>query len=349
MKQATRLATTPYEDPAHEDDSDTPLAPSFEPRGEETATLEPPPPPRDTPTRPTGPIGPYLQSVREQQGMSVDEAARELYLEPRILHALEAEDLDKLPPMIFIQGYLRSYAKLLQQDPDALVKQFINDQSAITPKSGGPKLTAPRARPVEPAMKSPGIKLQTGLLFVVLMLLMVLWRQTSLHRNAPSPLVNEPEAVAVTPEVEEPQLPESGDADLPPLGYTPPTEAVEEPPVEASEDTENPESPQDTASALTDGTEDPPVEDPPAPTRQFYLKFKARCWTSVKDASGKTYYSKVGSPGEEILIEEGATPPFKLVFGNPSGVDQLEVLGENHDMASYRGGIPAKLTLGEPD
>lgn len=56
----------------------------------------------------------YLKTTRESQGLSLQEAALRLHLSPRFIEMLENENLFhvNLPP-IYLRGYLRSYARLL--------------------------------------------------------------------------------------------------------------------------------------------------------------------------------------------------------------------------------------------
>jgi len=305
------------------------------------STVDTPPPA----TRPFhGSIGDYLKTTREQQGLTVAEVARELYLEPHIVIALESEAKDKLPPVIFVQGYLRSYAKLLKLDAESLVKKYMSEQQT---NAFMPKLSYPSVNPRQVGVKSPLIRLQTALLLIILLLLMVLWRQTALRQEpielpAVVKLTDSPESTVSPPLLE-----------LPPQGFTPPMEGGEEEPAGSAND-QNPPTEQATPSnetAVSGDNADPATEATQAPapevTRQVYLRFKSRCWASVKDATGKTFFSKTGSAQEELIITNEGTPPFRFVFGNPNGVEILEVMGEKHDFSDYKGAIPAKLTFGE--
>lgn len=59
-------------------------------------------------------IGEQLKKTRETHGLSMQEAAARLHLSPKFIHMLENDDLLQviLPP-IYLRGYLRSYARLL--------------------------------------------------------------------------------------------------------------------------------------------------------------------------------------------------------------------------------------------
>ena len=59
-------------------------------------------------------IGQYLQRVREERQMSLEEVSARTRIQPRLLRALEAGDVAELPEPIYVQGFLRQYATLLE-------------------------------------------------------------------------------------------------------------------------------------------------------------------------------------------------------------------------------------------
>lgn len=68
--------------------------------------------------------GERLRQVRVSQKREIDDVSRELNIPPHILVALEADDYAALPQPAFVRGYLRSYAKFLGIDANALVTRF---------------------------------------------------------------------------------------------------------------------------------------------------------------------------------------------------------------------------------
>jgi cytoskeleton protein RodZ len=68
--------------------------------------------------------GALLSSVRQQKGYSTDYVAGKLHLRVRLIELLEADDYDNMPEPVFIKGYLRSYAKLLDIMPEPLLESF---------------------------------------------------------------------------------------------------------------------------------------------------------------------------------------------------------------------------------
>ena len=68
--------------------------------------------------------GERLRQVRLAQKRDLGEIAKTLNIPERHLLALEADDYKLLPEPAFVRGYLRSYARLLGVDGNALVARF---------------------------------------------------------------------------------------------------------------------------------------------------------------------------------------------------------------------------------
>ena len=69
-------------------------------------------------------LGSQLRDARETQEYSVAEVAERLFLSSSQVNAIEEANYDLLPAEVFVKGYLRSYAKLLDIDPELIVKQY---------------------------------------------------------------------------------------------------------------------------------------------------------------------------------------------------------------------------------
>jgi cytoskeleton protein RodZ len=68
--------------------------------------------------------GACLAEGRLQKGYSVEYVAEKLHLRGRIIQLLEADDYHLMPEPVFIKGYIRAYAKLLDLSPDPLLEIF---------------------------------------------------------------------------------------------------------------------------------------------------------------------------------------------------------------------------------
>ena len=68
--------------------------------------------------------GAQLAAIRLQKGFTTDYVAGKLHLRVRIIELIEADDYHSLPEPVFIKGYFRAYAKLLNVAPTPLLETF---------------------------------------------------------------------------------------------------------------------------------------------------------------------------------------------------------------------------------
>jgi len=58
-------------------------------------------------------LGEFLKQVREKKGLTVEVVAEQLKLKNSTVRALEIDNYNEIGSMVYVKGYLRSYAKLL--------------------------------------------------------------------------------------------------------------------------------------------------------------------------------------------------------------------------------------------
>ena len=68
--------------------------------------------------------GAQLRAARKQRNLEIEQVARELHLDSAIIVALEDDNQASLPAPIFVQGYVRSYARLVGLPEDELVRSY---------------------------------------------------------------------------------------------------------------------------------------------------------------------------------------------------------------------------------
>jgi cytoskeleton protein RodZ len=68
--------------------------------------------------------GARLASFREKSGHSIEYVASKLHLRVRVIELLEADAYDEMPEAVFIKGYLRAYANLLDIESAPLLELF---------------------------------------------------------------------------------------------------------------------------------------------------------------------------------------------------------------------------------
>jgi len=69
-------------------------------------------------------FGAKLISARERLGLDLDAVAEETKIRKHYLNALEQENFSVLPARVYATGFVGRYARLLNIDPELLVKEF---------------------------------------------------------------------------------------------------------------------------------------------------------------------------------------------------------------------------------
>ncbi len=72
---------------------------------------------------PDGP-GKQLRTMREAQGLDLSQVASQLHLSDSVLQAREADNYESMAGTVFVQGYLRNYARLLGVDVAEVLESF---------------------------------------------------------------------------------------------------------------------------------------------------------------------------------------------------------------------------------
>lgn len=79
----------------------------------------------------TSGTGSILREAREKLGLTVAEVAAQIKFAPRQIEALEADDYANLPEVAFLRGFVRSYAKILRLDAEALLANLPQAKAAV--------------------------------------------------------------------------------------------------------------------------------------------------------------------------------------------------------------------------
>ena len=112
------------------------------------------------------PFGEGLFAARKGKGLSIAEIAKSIHLSKDVIDAIEQSDVERLPQPIFVQGYLRAYAKYLDLDETRILQQY----SEAVPHSLETELHPRSLLPSEADSGSPFVK-SISILLVILMVL----------------------------------------------------------------------------------------------------------------------------------------------------------------------------------
>ncbi len=132
-------------------------------------------------------IGALLRKARSNAKLSLAEAAQQLNLSESVLRSLESNEPGDLP-VAFRRGYLRSYAKVLNLDAEALVDAF-NRANATDPD-----ITPVNGVGSQRASSDPLMRWMSAAVVVVLAVMVLIWWQTK-NGDSDVPTVAEGEPV----------------------------------------------------------------------------------------------------------------------------------------------------------
>lgn len=237
-------------------------------------------------TRPAAeePVGVVLAHARQAAGLSQDEAAVRLRFATRQLDALERSEWGRLPGGAAVRAMVRSYARLLGLDAEAMVARV--GREAVLPDADR---LAQRLR--QPVPFSDGGRrsnvvyaaLSIGLLAVVVVVAFE-WQG---ERREPAQLT----FVSAAQQPAEPAR--TAPARTAPAGELPQAAPAPPAPVAAPE-----------ADAAV----------PAAGLRRVVLRFERESWVEIRSGTGKLLVSQLHAAGSERVV--AGVPPFEMVIGN---------------------------------
>ena len=82
-------------------------------------------------------VGELLRSTRETKKLSLSDVHRDTKMSLPVLKALEQDDFTSFESEIYLRGFLKTYAKYLGLEADALVQRLDGQRGGGTPSSRG--------------------------------------------------------------------------------------------------------------------------------------------------------------------------------------------------------------------
>ena len=293
--------------------------------------------------------GHLLRQAREEQGLSQKETARDLHLTSKVINAIEEDDFELIPSFVFARGYIRSYARHLGLDGQALVAEF--DLAYGVPNNSAKPMSAIRKGVQQSKPGDTWVKLISIVFVVGLVAASIVWWQSQngsqmlpqlssgAEQELPSGtlvegldtddanldllllLTNESEVDAIVPEAE--SIIESEQAQV----------VVVEPVVDPVAEAASEQAPKEVTDAVV-----------LLPNQaQLVMVFDKDCWVEIKDANGKMVLSDLYSAGD--TIEQVITAPIEVLLGRSSGVATMTFDGRTIDLKPHTRKDIARLTL----
>lgn len=282
--------------------------------------------------------GTQLTRWRRQRSLEVADVAGRLKFGRRQIEALESDDYARLPGATFVRGMIRSYAKLLECDPQPMLLAF-DDRHVSAPASDPTPLSVPF-----PDGRVPSTRIYLALCLVLILVVgsvVYEWEfglPSMLQPGAPVSAEQPVSTLDVTQG--DSTTPAAAPAERPIAPEVP----VQPRPVSA---------PVASTSLIDAATPEPqPVAKPPDPVmiatpamatgERLLLEFERESWVEVRDRNGKILALGLNPPGNSRLVEGRA--PYALVIGNASHV-RLTYKGSPFDLKPFIRDDVARFSL----
>lgn len=247
--------------------------------------------------------GALIRAAREARQMSLETLADQTKLARNTLEALETDDFGALLEPVYVRGYYRKCAKVLDVPEDQLLAAYA---SRVTPSA--PRMPAKiRLSP----SKGDGAGWLARLVSIVLLIGVIgvavfLWMERGRTIEAGVPSAPET-AVAVNPLRSVTPSPTPADAAI-----VAPTAADD---VAVSDDN---------AAVVAQPVPTPtssPSRDATSDEVQLTLRFTETSWVRVNDGAGAALINGLMNPGQDQQLR--GTPPLSVFLGNAPGVELL--------------------------
>ena len=271
--------------------------------------------------------GRALAEARTRRNQTIAEIGQQLKLSSTQIEALEAEDYAHLPGPVFVRGFVRNYARLMDLDGEALVAGLTMPQD---PLATGTAIPHSHNIPF-PDGRGPRWPIYAALI-AVLAAIVVLFE--FMYSSPPA-------AVSTAPKAEEsaavPALPAAGL----PVQTDGSAQAVTVPVAEPVQ----PAAATAPAPALVPAPGPAPAPAPAAKRAgvvEVKMVFDTQSWVEVRDREDRIVFSQL-NPAGAVQIVQGL-PPLNVVIGNASGV-RVTYNGRQVDLAPHTKIEVARLTL----
>ncbi len=239
-------------------------------------------------------FGSALRQAREKAGMSLVEVSENLLISIDVISALESSQADALPALTFTQGYIRSYARLLNVSADEIISDYVK----MAPQSK--QVLTPHT--ILPVQKSSGdffVKFITFGFIVIGLIVLVFWISNTdfkISSDVKTEIVafDQRTTAGNTPvETEAPFLKEVDSAEK--------VDVVEKAVKPVAVEAEDKESVNIKAEVKLQ-------QD------QLFLSALGESWCEIQDSTGKRLYYRLLNKGDEVTLEGVA--PFTVFLGN---------------------------------
>lgn len=281
--------------------------------------------------------GRVLSEARSRRNQTVAEIAQQLKLSASQVEALEADDYSRLPGPVFVRGFVRNYARLMELDVETLVAGLT---MPLDPLATGAAIPHSHNIPF-PDGRGPRWPIYAALI-AVLSAIVVLFEFMYSSPPAEVTVVPAPkaeEAAPATPALAQPLFPPQSDVSAP-VATQPAVEPAPVAPVPAPSAVLAP-VPAPAAVPATQAPATAPEAKRPG-AAEMKMVFERQSWVEVRDRDDRIVFSQL-NPAGAVQIVHGL-PPLNVVIGNASGV-KVTYKGRVMDLTPHTKVEVARFTL----
>ncbi len=311
--------------------------------------------------------GDRLQAARISIGLTLDDVANKMRLSAAILSSLEENDFEDITAPIFVKGYLRSYARIVNLDEEEIIKQYSKFYTQNDPPISSTSNTSPEINSGDARVKGT-----TWLVIIILIGLLSFWWWNRYQQPAQTVSLDSTDSTEII--ANSGDFSDSSTISLP-LSANETMDSVLQEDVEASATQEinnstdvtleqvarnelnsiNEILPQteqlepQAQTGLESDSEPVPeqLEDTGKATdsTDLVIIVNADTWADIKDADGNRLVYDLLKSGQNITLTGKA--PFKAFLGNGHGVS-IRYQGEDIDLSKkIRADNTARLKIGQ--
>jgi len=277
-------------------------------------------------------VGANLRAAREALGLSTQEIAGRVKFSMRQVEALESDDAANLPQGTFLRGFIRSYARMVNLDPDVLLSEtetHTEHHFKVTDVQGGGE---PLPTAGDAARKNRFLLL--GALVVILGLVLFLLNKPNIP-DIPITSVPTPSAEISAVEAAAAVTGKIGSS----AGEPPPAALPQNP--AASPKAAVPVSQEDVLATAKPGLSIPLEQ---LMKRPIHIVYTDQAWVEIKDVNGEVLISRVTDAGGEKWIGGSGREPYQVVLGR-AGAVRLYYKGSEVDLSGFKPDSVARLVL----
>ena len=281
--------------------------------------------------------GERLANKRSEKELTINQVAREIKIEPRVIEMIENNDFESIGAPVFVKGYLRQYSELVGLDPDLIIEKY----SAINSIEDSPPIVNDSVDQISKYVLTPKIILIA--IFVILISFGVLATVFGIFGNNEAVVIKMetetesqesllPSVTAPQIDLSETQIDETFEMETEAESQESLLPSVTAPQIDLSEtqidETFEMEAEAESQESLLIST-----------SNEFFtaenlmnltISFSDLCWTEIFDANGERLFFGLGDQDREVDID--GVPPFDVMLGAADNLLEIKLEGREYNV-----------------